>query len=184
MILKNTDGKDVTVPDELLVDGALATFNAGKQAIVDNAAATKAAADAKTEADRKVLEGKGAYDLLSADLKAEKLKLADDRKGLVIEKALTIAVIKAGIKKDNYLVLVDRTGISVNDKGEAVGVDEAVKKCMEANPDCFGEVGEGDSSTGGLRKPPAGGGDARKVFETKKLEEAKTKQKPRHPEGW
>jgi hypothetical protein len=185
MILKNAEGKDVTVPDELLADGALAALNAGKQAIADNAAAKKAADDAKIEADRKVLEGKGAYEILSAEAKAEKVKLADDRKSFAIEKALVLGSIKAGMKKDNYLALVDRSSVSVNDKGEVVGVNEALEKCKKDNPDCFGEAGDQEGTTGGgHRKPPAGGGDAKKAYEAKKLEEAKTKQKPRHPEGW
>jgi hypothetical protein len=184
MVVKDASGKDIEIADELVKNGAqiLADLKAAQQAAIDLATLKKQISDEKANAATKEKEAKGEYETLSAEAKVKVAQLETEKKEFATKKALTLESIKAKIKKENYLSLIDRSELEFDKDGNVTNADKVMEKFVKANPDLFGEEGDPGPSTGSNRTPAAKVGD--KTFVQKQIEKQEAKRKPRFPAGW
>jgi len=183
MVVKDASGKDIEIADELVKNGAqiLADLKTAQQAAIDLATLKKQISDEKANAATKEKEAKGEYETLSAEAKVKVAQLAADQKEFATKKALTIESIKAKIKKETYLSLIDRSELEFDKDGNVTNADKVMEKFVKANPDLFGEEST-EPSTGSDRTPKSKASD--KTFVQKQIEKQEAKRKPRFPAGW
>jgi len=137
--------------------------------------AEDAAVKAKQKSD---LEAKGDYTTLKAQAEAELASLASRRVEDQIDNALLRESIKAKLKSDKYLTLVDRSAIKV-ENGQVVGADKAFDALKKGSPELF-EV-EGDTIASSERTP---GHVVESKFVDDLIKKTNANRKPRIPTGW
>jgi len=183
MVVKGADGKDIEIADELVTNGAkiLADLKIAQQAATDLAALKKKIADDKEASETAAKVAKGQYETLTAEAQKKADQLAADQKAFAINKALTIESLKAKIKKESYLSLIDHSELEFDKDGNVTNADKVMEKFVKANPDLFGEDST-EPSTGSDRTPKSKAGD--KTFVQKQIDKQEAKRKPRFPAGW
>jgi len=135
----------------------------------------------KREKAEKELKDKGDYEGLIKKVEAERAALAEQSKKSAIDNALARLAIKAGLKKDSYLGLLDRAAITFED-GNVVGADKAFEKFQKENPDLFGETTEDGGASGGSGRTPKKTSEKTLVDDV--LKDIENSRKPRFPQGW
>jgi hypothetical protein len=142
----------------------------------------KAEDDLKRKKDEDELKAKGDYTTLLKKLEEDRVALAEQSKRSAIDTEVMRLSIKAGLKKDAYLALLDRSTITVTD-GKVVGADKAFEKFQKDNPDLFkGESDDGGETGGSTRVPKKNDGDKTMVDDI--IKEIDSKRKARLPIGW
>lgn len=135
----------------------------------------------KREKEEKELKDKNDYAALIIRVEAERTALAEQTKKGAIDNELTKLSLKAGLKKDDYLRLLDRSTVTY-ENGVVSGADKAVEKFKKDSPELFGGGKEEDGTTGGSTKIPRREGQPSFVDEVIKNVEAN--RKARLPIGW
>lgn len=147
------------------IEKQLAQKEAELKAIKDKAEKEKRE---KEEAD---LKAKGDFEGLKKKLDDDRKAMEEQRRKEQIQNALLRAGLKSGIKKEEYLRLIDTSKLEVKD-GVVVGVDEAVDSFKKDNADLFGDSSPG---SGGAHGTPKGVPD---TDYAKKMAEDRDKKRP------
>jgi len=97
----------------------------------------KAIADAKVEAEKATLAEQGKFkelnDKLVAELEQERIR----NKQITIDNAVALKATQKGILKTDYLKLLDKSKLLINDKNEVEGLDEVFDTFYNENKNLF-----------------------------------------------
>jgi len=126
----------------------------------------------KTARETKLKEA-GEHEKIIADRDEEIKKMKDAQQDQRIDFALTTGALTAGIKKPDYVSLIDRASVKFDpETGVVTGVETAVTAFKEANADLFGSP-KGPGITVDTGKP---GGDVGKLTFTDLMKDGKKAQ--------
>jgi hypothetical protein len=113
--------------------------------------------EAEAKLKKEQLEKDQKFEELYKTETAEKEAMQLKFKTQEIDNALMVKAIEAGIKKSDYVRLIDKSTVKRDDDtGEISGIDDTIKKFKESNPDLFkSEQAPGvDTSSGGHTSGP------------------------------
>jgi hypothetical protein len=112
----------------------------------------------KVEADKKLADDKK-FEELSTKRQSELEQANNTIRTLKIQTAVERIAAKAGaVDPESVYRLLDQTSITVDDKGNLIGAEEAVKKLLEAKPFLMGKSGS-PANIGGGSNPEQPTGD-------------------------
>jgi hypothetical protein len=137
----------------------------------------KEAADKKKK-EEEDLKSKAGWEELKKKAEDERSAIAKEREQGLIDLEIQKFVIKTGLTKEGYLVLLDKANIKVAD-GKVTGVDEAFKKLQKDEPSLFGKTPP--ASPGSEAEPPKG---QVSDFIKERLAETEKTRQPRIPRNW
>jgi hypothetical protein len=137
----------------------------------------KEAADKKKK-EEEDLKSKAGWEELKQKAQVEREAIAKEREEGLVEIEIQKFVVKTGLTKEGYLVLLDKANIKVAD-GKVTGVDEAFKKLQKDEPSLFGKAAA--VSVGSEAEPPKG---QVSDFIKERLAETEKTRQPRIPRNW
>jgi thymidylate synthase len=132
----------------------------------------------KKKKEEEDLKSKAGWEELKKKAEDERGAIAKEREQGLIDLEIQKFVIKTGLTKDGYLVLLDKANIKVAD-GKVAGVDEAFKKLQKDEPSLFGKTPP--ASPGSEAEPPKG---QVSDFIKERLAETEKTRQPRIPRNW
>jgi hypothetical protein len=134
----------------------------------------KKAEDQKKEEEQKIKDQK--FEELFNDEKKKNEDMITKFNNQKIDNALMVKAMKEGIKKGDYVRLIDKSTVKMDDTGKVTGVDEVIESFKKDNPDLFGsDQAPGVDTTQGSRQTGPLSDDEVRALKPKELMEIKKK---------